>query len=619
MVVWHQHLTGPRRYNPRSSQGDLGFVLPALSKPHGVRLCTGAGFIPFQSFNRRVYSGALPDDRMPPMTRLFAFLLAATPLVACDEKEITDADSDGSTTADGDCNDKDANIYPGAAEICDGIDNDCNGQTDENTATDISVWYPDADSDGFGDDTIVLTACTAPAFYVAAGGDCYDQDASIHPDADEICDGIDNNCDGETDGDDVVGASEWFLDNDGDGYGGTVSGISACNDPGGVWISDGSDCDDTSASAFPGAAPNDSKTDCMVDRDGDGYGDALASGATIPGTDCDDTDNRQLPGADEYCNEEDDDCDGTIDEDAVDVPTWYFDSDGDGRGDNNDDKSIYDCTQPSGYVDNNDDCDDTDPSDESCICYLDSVGTATTLVSSGSIYGSWMADPEETLGTGLYWEMDSYYGYTLTEYPSVADLTARTNSTAITLTSQYEGTGGVTYDGYLYYPEYNTNTIIKYDIDLQTEVGSMTLTDAGYHNTYYYGWGGYSDIDMAVDENGLWAIYATSGNSGKIVVSSIDPDKMAIIDTWNTTSGSKTSTGNAFMICGVLYVTSSYSSTAATINYAYDTNDSSSWSPGISLPSTYGYTSHLSYNPTDGLIHAWDYSRRVTFTTTTSN
>ncbi len=548
------------------------------------------------------------------MTRLHVLLLAALPLVGCDDKDSADADGDGYVGDD--CDDGNAAVNPDAAEVCDGVDNNCDGQTDESTATDAGVWYPDVDGDGFGDDSIALTACEQPPSYIAVGGDCNDGRADINPDADEECDGLDNNCDGETDGADVVGADVWYNDNDGDGYGGTSTGVSSCFYPGDGWISDGSDCDDTSVSAFPGAAPNDSKTDCMMDRDGDGYGDASATGDTVPGTDCDDNDNDQRPGADEYCNEEDDDCDGTIDEDAVDVPTWYLDDDGDGLG--NDDKSLYQCTQPPGYV-NNDDCDDTDPNDESCICYLDAVGSGTTVATAGSVYGAWMADPEETLGSGLYWEMDSYYGSKVTEYPSYADLAARTNGSTITLTNQYEGTGGVVYDGYLYYAKYNSNTIVKYDLDLQKEVATMTLTGAGYHNTYYYQWGGYSDIDMAVDENGLWAIYATSTNGGKIVVSSIDPDKMAITGTWNTSSSSKTSVGNAFMICGVLYTTNSYSSSSATINYAYDTNTSSSLSVSISFPVTYGYTTQIDYNPNDGLLYVWDYSRRLTFPTTVSN
>ena len=549
------------------------------------------------------------------MTRLLALILAAGTLAGCDDTETADADGDGYVNDD--CDDNDASVNPDAAEICDGLDNNCDGQTDESTATDAGVWFPDSDSDGFGDETIVLVACEAPASYIADGGDCNDGRDDINPDADEICDGLDNNCDGDTDGGDVTGASAWYLDNDNDGYGGTTSKLVTCSDPGGDWISDGSDCDDTSTSAYPGAAPNDSKTDCMKDSDGDGYGDASATGNTVAGSDCDDNDDSQLPGADEYCNGEDDNCDGTVDENAVDVPTWYIDDDGDGRG--NDDKSISDCTQPSGYVDNDDDCDDTDPTDEQCICYLDSVGSATTLVSAGSTYGAWMSDPEEALGNGLHWEMDSYYGSAITEYPTAADLSARTNGTSISLSSQYEGTGGVVLDGYLYYPQYNSNTIIKYDLDLQKEVDSMTLTDAGYHNSYHYQWGGYSDIDLAVDENGLWAIYSTSANGGRIVVSSLDSDKMAILNTWNTSSTSKTSTGNAFMICGVLYVTNSYSSSGASINYAYDTNTSKDWVENISLPSTYGYTSHISYNPLDGLLYVWDYSRRVTFSTTVSN
>ena len=524
------------------------------------------------------------------MTRALALLL----IVGCGDKD-TSADADGDGYIADDCDNNDASVYPDADELCDGVDNNCDGQTDEATAIDATVWHPDVDGDGYGDEQVPLTACDQPSGFITDGTDCNDGRDDIHPDADELCDGLDNDCDGEADGDNVVGADVWYPDADGDGYGDSDAGVSECHQPSN-YLSDGSDCDDSDAATNPDA------TEVCDGEDND----------------CDGTTDEDTADITEYCDGVDNNCDGTIDEEtAVDVQIWYADTDGDGRGD--DDNFLTACDQPKGYVLDDSDCDDSDPTDESCICTLDSVGSATTYVQAGSVYGQWMADPEETLGSGLYWEMDSYYGYTLVEYPSLADLTARSNGSSTTMSTQYEGTGATVYDGYVYYVEYNSNTVIKYDIDQQKEVGTLTLTGAGYHNTYYYQWGGYSDIDLAVDENGLWAIYATSSNSGKFVISKIDADKFTIIDTWNTDSSTKNSYGNAFIICGVFYATNSYSSSSATISYAYDTNDSTSSNPAISFPVTYGYVTQIDYNPTDGLLYVWDYSRRVTFPTTVSN
>ncbi|MEZ4739086.1 MAG: MopE-related protein [Flavobacteriales bacterium] len=82
----------------------------------------------------------------------------------------------------------------GGAEICDGIDNDCDGDVDEDF-----IWYTDADGDGFGDDATGVFNCTAPPNTVNVGGDCDDSNPDVHPGANEICDGLDTNCDGITD------------------------------------------------------------------------------------------------------------------------------------------------------------------------------------------------------------------------------------------------------------------------------------------------------------------------------------------------------------------------------------------------------------------------------------
>ncbi|HMU69832.1 MAG TPA: MopE-related protein, partial [Chitinophagales bacterium] len=106
-----------------------------------------------------------------------------------------DADGDG-YTSDVDCNDADAAINPGATEICNGMDDNCNGDIDEGAG---ATWYADADGDTYGDAASTTVACDMPEGYVADATDCNDADAAVNPGATEVCNGVDDNCDGNID------------------------------------------------------------------------------------------------------------------------------------------------------------------------------------------------------------------------------------------------------------------------------------------------------------------------------------------------------------------------------------------------------------------------------------
>ena len=295
-----------------------------------------------------------------------------------------DADGDGYediACGGDDCDDTDSGVYPGATEYCNGVDDDCDGTVDENAA-DASTWYQDADSDGYGNPSVSTTACSQPSGYVSDNTDCDDGDANQYPGADEYCNGEDDDCDGEIDEDDAVDANDFYEDADGDGYGNANVHEQACVQPSG-YVANDTDCDDGDADQYPGATEycNDEDDDCnglvdddavddstwYQDFDGDGYGNVFVhtddcdqpSGYVSNDDDCDDQDADQYPGATEYCNGEDDDCDGEVDEDdADDADVWYEDADNDGYG--NPAVSDVDCYQPSGYVSDNTDCDDGD-------------------------------------------------------------------------------------------------------------------------------------------------------------------------------------------------------------------------------------------------------------------
>ncbi|MCB9742299.1 MAG: FG-GAP repeat protein [Alphaproteobacteria bacterium] len=147
---------------------------------------------------------------------------------------------------DFDCDDSDATIYPGAEELCDNLDNDCDDRTDEGSF----AVYDDADGDGYGDPATGEPGCDLGPGQVDVGGDCDDGDADISPEADEVCDGVDNNCDGEADEDAAIDASTWYVDGDGDGHGDASDARAACQQPGGYAALD-DDCDDSDASVNP--------------------------------------------------------------------------------------------------------------------------------------------------------------------------------------------------------------------------------------------------------------------------------------------------------------------------------------------------------------------------------
>ncbi len=152
-----------------------------------------------------------------------------------------------------DCDDGNAAIHPGAAESCNALDDDCDGAVDVGAA-DASIWYADADGDGYGDLDDRVGACAQPPGTVADATDCDDVSASIHPGAQETCNDLDDDCDGLLDDadPDVTGGDPFFLDADGDGYGVESAAVDACEQPAGYALGSG-DCDDAAPTTFPGA------------------------------------------------------------------------------------------------------------------------------------------------------------------------------------------------------------------------------------------------------------------------------------------------------------------------------------------------------------------------------
>ena len=286
----------------------------------------------------------------------------------------SDNDQDG-FTSDVDCDDFDYTTNPNAVEHCDGIDNNCNGEVDEDV---LLSFYEDLDGDGFGNTDTLIESCASIDGYVPFGNDCDDSNPEVYSGATEICNEVDDNCNGEVDEGVVLGL---YYDADGDGYGDPNLPSSDCNGGEGyVYYAD--DCDDSDPTIHPFQLEicDGIDNDCneliddgtqytyYADADFDGYGDPNVSiqacyvpeGYTENNLDCNDADSEQYPFAEEYCNQQDDDCDGSVDEDPVDSPIWYYDIDGDGFGSSF--ITVFECLAPAGYIADNSDCDDTNTS-----------------------------------------------------------------------------------------------------------------------------------------------------------------------------------------------------------------------------------------------------------------
>lgn len=189
-----------------------------------------------------------------------------------------DQDNDGSAL-EFDCDDTDPTRYPGAPELCDGLDNDCNSFVDDSLET--STFYADQDDDGYGDPGKVLVQCPEPDGYVLTTGDCDDEDPNIHPDAAELCNDVDDNCDDSIDETEGL----YYPDTDLDGYGdATAETVLLCLGEEGV-SSNNSDCNDLDPAVYPNAPETCDEIDhnCngsaagtaltyYPDEDGDGFG-----------------------------------------------------------------------------------------------------------------------------------------------------------------------------------------------------------------------------------------------------------------------------------------------------------------------------------------------------------
>lgn len=269
----------------------------------------------------------------------------------------------GSTLCGDDCDDARVAVNRRGTEVCNAIDDDCDGTTDEDLLG--ATLYRDDDGDGHGDPDVSISSCGSQSGYSLLNDDCDDANPRIHGGQVEVCDTLDNNCDDLVDNDAQI--VTWYRDGDGDGFGVAGAGNTqeSCEPPTGYSLLS-TDCDDTSGTVNPGATErcNGIDDDCngsanyvisagnFEDDDGDRVADLGCSG----GTDCDDRDPSTAPGFSERCDGRDNDCDALVDENARSA-VWYLDTDGDSYGSPTSGAEVS-CDPLLGYVSRAGDCDD---------------------------------------------------------------------------------------------------------------------------------------------------------------------------------------------------------------------------------------------------------------------
>ncbi|XP_008628538.1 PREDICTED: adhesion G protein-coupled receptor L2 isoform X14 [Corvus brachyrhynchos] len=244
-------------------------------------------------------------------------------------------------------------------------------------------------------------------------------------------------------------------------------------------------------------------------------------------------------------------------------------------------------------------------------------GTLKAIVDSPYLYeaeqkaGAWCKDPLQAADKIYFMPWTPYRTDTLIEYASLEDFQNGRQQTTYKLPNRVDGTGFVVYDGAVFFNKERTRNIVKFDLRTRIKSGEAIINYANYHDTSPYRWGGKTDIDLAVDENGLWVIYATEQNNGMIVISQLNPYTLRFEATWETTYD-KRAASNAFMICGVLYVVRSVyqdneSETGrSAIDYIYNTRLSRGEHVDIPFPNQYQYIAAVDYNPRDNQLYVWN-------------
>ncbi|XP_028411402.1 noelin-like [Dendronephthya gigantea] len=248
---------------------------------------------------------------------------------------------------------------------------------------------------------------------------------------------------------------------------------------------------------------------------------------------------------------------------------------------------------------------------------IERVGEPVLHRQSGETYGTWMRDPLGLLSSEKIWYINGLGGDEMLEFENMSLFKNGSVTKSYSLTYEgpgAEGTGSVVYGRYLYFNRQLTANIVKYDLLTEKVIREETLHNNIIPRLFTYQWGGYTGIDLSIDENGLWALYTLPAYNGSLCASQLDPSTLGLLKTFcNVSPKPMENMGNAFVACGVIYSIDNYSARQTTINYAYNTTSKTATSLAISLVNKFGYNSMVTYNPREKVLYSWDSGHQITY------